>query len=72
MYPISGAVFKSLSIMGRCPLNMNVLAPKIGALYGSPTKKIALKTAVKISIKFQSFIDIIVLNETAHVASRGK
>jgi hypothetical protein len=48
-------VFKSLSIVGQCPLNKNILAPKIGSLRWSSRNKtvILLKMAVMILITIQ-------------------
>jgi hypothetical protein len=51
----SYSVFKNVSIMGWCPENMNISAPKIGALTVAPESKVAIfsKTAFKIFIKYQ-------------------
>jgi hypothetical protein len=37
----SYSVFKSLSVTDRCPANMDILAPKIGALQMGPQNKTA-------------------------------
>jgi hypothetical protein len=48
-------VLKYLSIIDRCPVNMDILAPKIEALQMGPENQIAIFTnmALTIMIKFQ-------------------
>jgi hypothetical protein len=49
----SSSVFKSLSFVGRCLLNMNILTPKVTTLYRIPqTQIIFSKTAKRVIIKF--------------------
>jgi hypothetical protein len=45
---------KSLSIIGECPLNVNILAPKVGAPQMSPANKIA--TFLKMTDEFDYFL----------------
>jgi hypothetical protein len=51
----SDSVFNNLFTIGRCLINMNILAIKIGALEWGPEHKIAIffKMALTISTKFQ-------------------
>lgn len=51
----SYSVFKSLFNLGRWPVNMNNLAPKLEALYRAPKDKIAIffKTTVTITLGYQ-------------------
>jgi hypothetical protein len=54
-------VFKSLSIIDHCPVNVDILAPKIEALQMGPKNKIAISQAwlLTILIKFHRFVEII-------------
>jgi hypothetical protein len=47
--------FKGLSMLDRCPLNLDISAPKIGAIQMSPKIKMAvlLKIALTVVIYFQ-------------------
>jgi hypothetical protein len=51
----SRSKLKSLSIIGRCPVNMNILPSKAGALNISPKNKMAIfsKYVLTIYIEFQ-------------------
>lgn len=57
----SYSVFKSLSIIDQCPVNMDILTPKIEALQMNPKNQIAVFTsmALMILIKFHRFVKII-------------
>jgi hypothetical protein len=68
---LDGPVFTSLSIIGRCPLSMDILAQKIINNNYEYFRLILMylimvfsKTDINILIKFQYFMDVIALNET--------
>jgi hypothetical protein len=70
----ASSVFKGLSIIGRCPVNMSILEPKIGALEMGLeiTMSIFSKIASTILNKFQRLLDTIVPNKSASVISSQK
>jgi hypothetical protein len=60
------SIFSSLSITLWCPVNMNILAPKIGAFHIGP-KKIDggfLEKVLMILIIFEQFMETIFLNKS--------
>jgi hypothetical protein len=59
------------SAFGHCPVNINILAPKIGALEINPPPQmlIFLKIALTILIKFQKLMETTAPNKTAHMVS---
>jgi hypothetical protein len=60
------SVFKGLSLIGQCLMNMNILAPKIGALQMDHKNKMAIfiKNCSN-SLDYISVMETISLNKTA-------
>jgi hypothetical protein len=58
------SVFKSFSVIGQCPVNMNILVPKIESLQMGPRNKMATfsKKAPNISNQFQELMQTVTLN----------
>jgi hypothetical protein len=59
-------VLKSLFVIGLCPMNINIYAPKIWALQMDPREIMAIlsKIAATFLIKFQKFVVNVSLNKT--------
>jgi hypothetical protein len=60
-------IFQNVPVIGRCLVDMNNVAPRVGALHKGPKHKIDIspKTAPVISIKFQSLLEHTPLDKTA-------
>jgi hypothetical protein len=70
----SYSVFMRLSIMGRCPVNTNILAPKQCPFTAVPKHKIYIfsKTAATSMVELQRFMETISLNKAAYAVSSAK